>query len=73
MFKKILQITLLIIVIIEIQRVECRSGEAGVRFGKLPPNCIDVDYHGNCAKRPSFMHDRIAKKPVIKERRMKVI
>ena len=73
MFKKILQITLLVIVIIEIQRVECRSGESDARFGKLPPNCLQVDHLENCVKRPSFMQDRITKKSKTPKRMKTVI
>ena len=72
MFKKILKITLLIIVINEVQRVECRSGEPAARFGKLPLNCLEVDHLGNCVKRPSFMQDKIVKKSVAPKRMKKV-
>ncbi|TMW46218.1 hypothetical protein DOY81_008702, partial [Sarcophaga bullata] len=57
MFRKIFTITLLMIVIIEMQKVEC-----ALRY-LITPNCDALDHFGNCVK-PYSMLINIVKKDV---------
>ena len=71
MFRNTFTITLLIIVIIEIQKLECSSVEQPISY--LGQNCEQVDHLGKCVKRPSFMLNEITKKTVSPKRIKKVL
>ena len=53
MFRKIFTIIVLIIVLIEIQKLECSSVEQRISY--LRPNCEQVDHIGKCVKNPTSM------------------